>query len=233
MVYNCIKNIQYWFIPPTCQLCGSEAQPPHDLCLPCRQDLPYLQHGCPVCARLLPPGAHGMCGHCQQNPPPFHYTFSLCHYRYPVDRLITNMKYHGKLPAARLLGQLMAETLQPRTAPLPQLLIPVPLYRWRMWQRGYNQATELARELGRQLNIPVETRACRRIKNTLAQSSLPARQRRSNVRNAFCLHKDIVANHVALVDDVMTTGHTLTELATILPEHVRIVEVWVAARTDT
>jgi ComF family protein len=114
----------------------------------------------------------------------------------------------------------------------PQLLIPVPLHPGRLRERGYNQALELARPLSRRLAIPLDYLSCRRTRPTQAQSELPMKERRKNVRGAFQVKGEIPARHVALIDDVVTTGSTVTELTRLLKRHgVRRVQVWTLART--
>ena len=115
--------------------------------------------------------------------------------------------------------------------PIPEVIVPVPLHRRRLAQRGYNQALELARWIGRGRGIPVAVRVCRRRRATAEQSGLSAGERRRNVSDAFIIDKSFSARHVAIVDDVMTTGSTLNELAGALRRHgVDYVTAWVCAR---
>jgi ComF family protein len=127
---------------------------------------------------------------------------------------------------------LLEHLLRSNREQLPQLLIPVPLHRKRLQERGFNQAVELARPLSRQLDIPLDFSSCRRVRDTRSQSELHVRERQRNVRGAFKLSGKIEADHVALLDDVVTTGSTVTALAKVLRRTgVGRVDVWALART--
>ncbi len=230
---NWLNSIRSWLYPATCVICGQPGSGDLDLCEECRGALPFLGHACRRCAAPLPASAAaaGLCGDCQRHPPAFHATFALLRYDSPADHLIQGLKFGGRLQYARLLGELMAEHLARREQPVPQALIPVPLHRKRQRERGFNQAMELARPISRQLSVPVVTDLCQRTRATAAQSGLDAQDRRRNVRGAFALTAEARFEHVALVDDVMTTGNTADELARLLGRAgVSIVEVWSAAR---
>jgi ComF family protein len=190
-----------------------------------------VEKHCPQCARPLNTrGDPAPCGHCQQQPPAFDATHALFHYQPPVDHLLKRLKFSGELGLGPLLGGLLADQLQQRDRALPQQLIPVPLHPARLRERGFNQATELAAVAGRQLGIPLARRLCRRRRNTEPQSLLSNTARRLNLRNAFAVNGTPAA-HVAIVDDVMTTGHTSNELARALRQAgAQLVEVWVIAR---
>ncbi|MCP4475319.1 MAG: ComF family protein [Gammaproteobacteria bacterium] len=137
--------------------------------------------------------------------------------------------FHQQLVWGRLLGELMAEVLGSRECQ-PQQIIPVPLHCARLRQRGFNQALELARPIARALALPVNFHSCRRMNNTAMQSLLPFRQRYANVRQAFTVLGE-VAEHVAIIDDVMTSGHTVNELSRALRQAgVKRIEVWCCAR---
>lgn len=183
----------------------------------------------------LPPSAPDviLCGQCQQKPPPFERTIAPLIYQHPVADLIAGLKFHAKLQYGRMLATLLlGKILDSARTEMPQLLIPVPLHRKRLRERGYNQAVELARPLGRQLDIPLDLSSCRRVRATSSQSALHIKERRSNVRGAFQLAKEIAADHVALLDDVVTTGSTVAELARVLRRSgVKRVDVWALART--
>ncbi len=170
-----------------------------------------------------------MCGSCLKQPPPYERCIAPLRYCHPVDHLLTRLKFHEKLAIARLLGELMAEWLEPDEP--PDLLIPVPLHPGRLRERGYNQALELARPIGKRLGIPVDLRHCRRTVPTAPQSGLDAKRRRANLRNAFSVANALKGKDVAIVDDVVTTGHTVAELArTLRKAGVGRIEVWACAR---
>ena len=135
--------------------------------------------------------------------------------------------------AARWLGEGLAETIKRRTQPLPQILLPVPLHAARMRKRGFNQAQELARVLTRKLQVPSHPDWAQRLHDTPDQIGLSAGQRRRNVKDAFKVDARIKGMRVALIDDVMTTGSTLTELTrACIKAGASGVELWVAARAE-
>ncbi len=176
-----------------------------------------------------------LCGRCLKDPPSYDHTLSVFQYAHPIDHLIHDLKFNRKLAIARLLGELMAQQLKKRvrsiSAPLPHLIIPVPLHAARLRERGYNQATELARPIARALNIPIDYQHCQRQRATAIQSDLPASERPRNVKGVFSVVKKLPVRHVAIVDDVMTTGATVAEFAaTLRNAGVEKIEVWVCAR---
>jgi ComF family protein len=226
-----LENLWQRLYPLQCVLCGAPGAEGLDLCPPCRTDLPFLQTACRRCARPL--STVGICGLCQQQTPPQDRTLSGFHYQSPVDYLILQLKFGGKLHLAPLLGKLTAERLAPHLDSLPECIIPVPLHPHRLRERGFNQALELARPLASYLKIPINAHAVRRIRPTAAQSSLPRQERKQNVRDAFALRNPLAARHVAILDDVLTTGHTVGELAKILRRAgAQTVEVWTCTRAQ-
>jgi ComF family protein len=228
-VNNWLSIIQRWLYPPTCVLSGSRAEGPLDLSDACRAELEPNPEACRSCA--IPLSGGGLCGQCLQNPPHFDAAFAPFIYTSPLDALIVSLKFRGRINHALVLGHLMAEAIEQTQRALPQRLIPVPLHRSRLRQRGYNQALEIARPIARRFAIPLDFHSCQRIRATAAQSILPAAERRKNVRSAFQVTREIDASHVAIIDDVMTTGHTVNELARMLKQAgIKTVEVWVCAR---
>jgi len=229
MVYHCIKNILSLLYPDHCQLCNAPAT--DGLCAGCRQELPHNHHGCGQCGLPLTLAQEAVCGHCLQHPPAVDRSLIPFLYTTPIDQLIGQFKFSAKLPQGRLLSRLLGEHLE-RHATLPDLLIPVPLHPTRLRQRGYNQALELARPLSRRFGIPLEQRSCRRILQTRPQRELKKHQRKRNIRGAFQITGPLAATHIALVDDVVTTGCTVNELARHLKQAgVARVDVWAVART--
>jgi ComF family protein len=202
------------------------------VCQSCRRDLPWLGIACRQCARPLHSSpACALCGHCQKQPPAFDRTIALFHYRPPVDHLIRRFKFAEELQIGSLLSALLAARLAERNGDLPELLLPVPLHPARLRSRGFNQATEIARHVASELGIAIDYHACRRKRDTLAQSLLSHNARRLNLRNAFDVCRPPGALHIAIIDDVMTTGHTSNELARTLKQAgATHVEVWVIAR---
>jgi ComF family protein len=199
-----------------CLLCLAHT-PGRDLCAPCAADLPWNRQCCQLCALPLPSG-QPVCGACLAEPPAYRCRTPL-RYAFPVDRLLARLKYHGQLTPARLLGELLAEAMP--AGELPGLLLPMPLHDSRLRERGYNQATELARPLARRLRLPLEHDLVRRQKATTMQKGLSAAERQKNVKQAFAVD---MARYEALgrplrvtiIDDVVTTGATVESLARAL-----------------
>ena len=149
-------------------------------------------------------------------------------YAYPLDKLILSLKYGEKFYLANSLG----DRLLKRAMIRPDCLVAMPLHPLRLRERGFNQALQLARSIGRQLDIPVLPFACQRVRNTPSQSTLPLKERDKNIRKAFSCATGIAGKHVAIVDDVMTTGATVNELAlALLNAGASEVSAWVVART--
>ncbi len=225
------ENLGAILTPHVCILCGDDAGTGLDLCPGCRADLPYLRRPCQVCGRPLA-ATQATCGRCLRRPPRYHRSRIPFHYASPVDRFVQALKFEGQLQHARLLGELLAAAGEVIPVARPQLLLPVPLHPRRLRQRGFNQALEIARICGRRLHIPVTAGACERIRDTRPQTDLSGAERRRNVRDAFrVIRTTSLPPHVAIVDDVVTTGQTVSELARVLRRHgVTTVEVWAVAR---
>ncbi|WPL11809.1 MULTISPECIES: ComF family protein [Thiorhodovibrio] len=147
--------------------------------------------------------------------------------------MIADFKFRQRLHLGRLFGQLLAEAAVWQSGPsLPELLIPVPLHSKRLRERGYNQSLEVARVIGRELKIPVDSRVVERAWATPPQLSLAREERLANVRDAFRVPRPLQARHVAIIDDVVTTGATAGELAGVLHQAgAERVDVWAIART--
>lgn len=200
--------------PPRCCLCGFPgASLDLDLCAVCHADLPWA----PVIPGML----------------------AALNYQYPVDELIRRLKYQGVIANARVLGVLLAQFAHRHCTELPKLLVPVPLHEARWRERGFNQAAAIARYAGHMLGIPVARLAVKRMRDTPSQTALDVAQRRQNVRGAFAVgsprqaRRLCAAGHVAIVDDVITTGSTATEVRDVLRGvGVRTVELWAVARAE-
>ena len=169
-----------------------------------------------------------VCGACLREPPGFDATLACYAYDFPVDRLIQSLKYGGTLAVAAWLGQALAGGPPPDA----ELILALPLHPRRLRERGFNQATEIARELARRLRLPLAHGLVERATDTVPQAGLPWAQRRRNVRGSFLCRADLSRKRIAVVDDVMTTGATLNELAGALKRAgaARVTNL-VAART--
>lgn len=223
-------------LPPTCVLCGGDGGR-MDLCDSCCKELPQISAGCYFCGLPLTgdwgaAGGRPRCGRCIRRPNNFDRTCCPYVYREPVDWLIRQLKFHARMPHIRVLGRLLQNHLLQIGVEPPELIVPVPMHPGRQRRRGFNQALEIARPLARYFDVPLAAGLCERHLDTPPQSELPAKRRALNVRNAFRLHSPLTAGHIAIVDDVMTTGATVNELAGLLKRHgAKHVQVWVLART--
>ncbi len=229
MLNTHLKSLQNWLLPVSCVLCGAHTLRSHGLCTGCERSLPYVHHACPVCAG---PSTHAeqACGRCQRRRPHFECARALLHYQRPVDRMIRHLKYSGQLHFAHHLGELMAARFV-RGTRRPDCLVPVPLHPSRLRMRGYNQALEIARPVAKLLKIPLAVDTLRRIRPTPTQTGLPLEQRAGNVRGAFVARTRFDGKRVAIIDDVMTSGHTADSLSQCLRRAgAEAVEVWVVAR---
>ena len=236
MIYNWLKNKLFSFVSKQCLLCLSPTLNKHLLCSGCEIDLPTNRSFCLICAIPFPiTQTHEkslVCGSCQKNPPV--YTTSLIPHLYasPIKQLISQLKFHGNLTYVPLLAQSFINNVKHRESNLPDCIIPVPLHKQRLHERGFNQALELARIIAVNFNIPLDYTLCQRDKSTPYQSGLSAKQRKQNLKNAFNIVKSHSYKHVVIFDDVVTTGTTVNELARQLKQSgVEIIEVWAIART--
>jgi ComF family protein len=222
-----LKTVPGLLFGGTCFLCRGSAR--GILCGACDADLPRLAPGgCPCCALALPKAS--VCGRCLVRPPGYDATLAALDYRFPADVLIHALKFGGELALAPLLGRLLAARVAGE--PPVDCLVPVPLSREKLRERGYNQAVEIGRTLSAATGTPLASALCERTIDTPPQSALPLAERTRNVRGAFRCARSVAGARIAVVDDVMTTGATLDELASVLKGAgaVRVVN-WVVART--
>lgn len=215
-----------------CYLCASSCYGRNALCCACLDDLLLNTKACPACGRA--DAADRICAGClEQSWPHIDTTWCLFQYHYPVNHLIHAMKFKQGIDVANYLGKILAKAYSLEQKPLPDCIIPIPLHTSRLIARGYNQSVELARPLSRQLGLPLKTASCKRVRATLPQTDLPAKKRKRNVRNAFAVTGNIACDHVLLIDDVITTGSTVNELArTLRLAGVSKVDVLACARTS-
>ncbi|MDO9052350.1 MAG: ComF family protein [Gallionella sp.] len=211
-----------------CVLCAGMSR--HGLCCKaCDAALPYLDAAhCPICALPTPQGE--ICGHCLRKPPSFNRTLAVFGYRFPLDRLIRAMKYEEQLALSQLFSGKLIQLISPDR--LPDYVIAMPLHPDKLKRRGFNQALLIAARLARSFERPLLTQACQRLRDTPSQSSLSWKARKKNVRGAFRCDMDLSGKHVALVDDVLTTGASLNALADAVQKRgAAEISAWVVART--
>lgn len=209
-----------------CLLCGAFS---HNgaWCKACNSALPYLTTPrCPLCA--LPTHNGDVCGRCLKRRPQFDRTLAVFAYAFPLDKLVQALKFGERL----MLVHALADSLAQRVEARPDCIIAMPLHPFRLRERGFNQSIELARRVANRLDIPLLPHACQRVRDTPPQSALKWKERGKNMRKAFTCTQDLSGNHVAVVDDVMTSGASLNEVSIALRRAgAREVSAWVIART--
>ena len=238
-ILNKAEFISSYLLPSNCHLCGASQQ--QILCEPCVEH--YFVHGnqthanrCNVCAIPLN-NNDKICGICLHEPPPFSRTIVACDYLPPIDHLVLALKFGHELalvPAlSAILGQAILRVQSQQNVPaLPDLLLPVPLSKSRLRQRGFNQALEIAKPLAQQLNLPLAPYLLHRLRDTTPQTEIDSDTRERNLRGVFTLQSlddyennspleernlaKIRGRHIGICDDVMTTGATLYEVARTL-----------------
>jgi ComF family protein len=213
----CLRHL----LPSACALCGAGCD--GVVCLPCRAQYAAPRSACCArCANPLPGTLnHGtVCGSCLADPPAFDATVAAVDYAVPIDQLVLQLKFGARLALAPWFAQLLGDAVLARGGgahhgALPDLLCPVPLGRRRLVERGFNQALEIARPLAASLGVALHPALAERTTETTAQSGVTPAERARNVRGAFAVADPdrIAGRHIGLVDDVMTSGHTLGELA--------------------
>ncbi|HEY8084768.1 MAG TPA: ComF family protein [Methylophilaceae bacterium] len=232
---NCLKIIQT-LLPQRCLLCdGSSGNKP--LCNDCLNDLPaHSKASCPICA--LPTFNAEICGSCLQHPPAFDATIAAFNFVFPMDALLRALKYRGELSVAEIAANGIINSLeyQLEHKTLPDLLIPMPLHPKRLQERGFNQAMEISRRISRHIQRPLSTNSIMRMRHGEPQASLPLNKRAKNVKGVFAVSdaasNDLRGKHIAVIDDIMTSGASLNELAkTLKKAGAARVECWVVART--
>lgn len=218
----------------TCLLCAAPSR--EHLCAACKTELPWNTLACVRCALPLANTHDTTCGECSNKPLHCDRTISSFTYSDPIDYWISQFKFQQQLVYGRMLSQLLLDTLKTAYAeqPLPQLILPVPLHRKRLIERGYNQALELAKPLSKQLRIPLDYKLAERTRNTAHQTELEFKDRAKNVRRAFTVTQPLPVTHVAVLDDVITTGHTINAFCEALRQvGAKRIDVWCVARTTS
>lgn len=230
-----MKNLLQRLLPPYCVVCSKRSDNSLDLCSYCENHLPNQNITCKQCG-VNTLSHETLCGKCIASPPVFDQLFAIFQYSYPIDQLITAIKFQYNLVNARLFSELLIKKIKTSwyvENSLPQFIIPVPLHNKRLRQRGFNQALEIAKPIAKQMKIPLAYNLCKRNRATKPQSELPASKRQGNVKNAFSLNGQLTISHVAILDDVVTTGHTVNELSQLLKNNgVKRIDVWCCARTQ-
>jgi len=228
LVQRLLSNI----FPSRCILC-QQAVIEHainqhiEICSGCYQVLPHNDHCCAHCALPLPEDISidaaskndALCGRCIKQRPQFDYAYSLFYYQGEVIRLVHRLKFSEKISYARSIGELLLKKVLDELLPeqgRPEYIIPVPLHNKRLRQRGFNQSAEISRVIAKKTGLTIKHDVVVRQRSTLTQTGLKAKQRQKNIKGAFKVMRSLNAKHVLIVDDVMTTGSTVNELAKVL-----------------
>lgn len=220
-------KLRQWLPAQPCLLCGAMSRDGL-CCAACRADLPRLPAHCPVCA--LPTVQGEVCGHCLRRPPAFDHTEAAFSYAFPLDALVKALKFHEQLILVPFLADALAACVRQR----PDAVLAMPLHPARLQARGFNQSQLLATRLAQRLDLPCLHGVVERVRDTPPQSTLPWKERDKNMHHAFAVTRPaaVRGRHIALVDDVMTTGASTGELAkTLKAAGTQTVSVWVVART--
>ena len=223
--------------PQDCALCGGGT--PHVVCGDCENALPRSgQLVCPRCAVELNVGesSEELCGACLVYSPHFDHTITAFRYDFPVDRLLQAYKFRAQLAFTYFLADALAKRVRDNrlltNAALPDLILPTPLAAKRLAERGFNQSALLGRTLASLLCIGFSADALTRVRETIPQTGLKRDERLRNVRGAFACNIDLGGKRVVIVDDVITTGATMSESAKVLKQNGAVtVEAWACART--
>jgi ComF family protein len=228
-----VNRILDALLPGRCALCADPGTR-GALCAGCLNDLPWLAARCDSCGATLAAGA--LCADCARGERPACAVFAAMVYEYPVDRLITGAKFHGRLAFARLAGELLTLSVERWLAAnvlaLPDIIVPVPLHPRRLGVRGYNQALEIARPVAARFGLSLAPGVLRRTRPTREQTALSAMERRQNVQRAFLAGGGLRGARVAIIDDVVTTGSTLGAVAHAIQEAgAAHCQAWTVARS--
>ena len=206
-------------LPPRCPGCGVIVEADDSFCLTCWSEMRFL--GEPCCARCGVPfeherGGEAACGACLAEPPPFDSARAVLAYGDIARKVALKLKYGRRVGLARLVARHMARRLPALDA--PPLIVPVPLHRWRLWWRGFNQSALIADHLGKACGFKVDKHALLRVRATQPLRSMQARQRAKAVAGAFALAKghELKGRAVLLIDDVHTSGATAAACARAL-----------------
>lgn len=231
-----------------CSLCDAQGLPELDLCHACHNGLPHNHFSCYQCAAPYDSAQNNalICGRCLNRPTGIDHAIVPFLYRPPIDHMIKRLKFSEQIEFSRLLGELLADAIYHayfaqgeinnpiRAERFPDLILPVPTHPDRLLQRGFNQAEQIANTVAARFRTTCITSAIVRSTSSLPQSTLSAKQREANIRRSFEVKnsKMITKMHVAVVDDVYTTGATARAITRKLKSAgAEKVSIWAVART--
>lgn len=227
-----LKDFINWIFPNKCADCDNQIDRDLVFCSKCKAKLPFLINSCDQCGQPFANSEHAICGRCIGSPPAFDSCFCPFEFSSPISDQIRKLKYNEQPQIATRLGSLFSSMASSNNIDLPDALVYVPMHINKLQTRGYNQAFELAKAISEHLKIPLIRRAIRKTRPTSDQAGLTRLHRKSNLVNTFRINKPIPFKHVAIIDDVITTGATVEEISKILKKNgVDYVQVWGIART--
>ena len=223
------RYLQQLLVPGVCLACGCDPGDSDTLCSSCRQRLHAVPNPCSYCGQPNP--LEGLiCPACRLNPPLWQKMIAPLQYRGITREYLLQIKHAESIHLASCLCEQTLDSFA-ECWPRPEVLLPVPLHRQRLLERGYNQAREIARIWSAELDLAVDRHALTRVRATPLQAGLTAIQRKHNVHHAFDYAPKCNYRHVAIVDDIVTTGSTVAEITRLLHQAgVEYVEVWALAR---
>jgi ComF family protein len=206
--------------PSRCILCQKTVNQAIEICPDCYSSLPHNDSCCLRCALPVPEDLKKsvICGRCIKQAPEFDYAYSLFRYESNVIGLVHQLKFGERIGHARSIGEMLCSQLH-QAGESPDCLLPVPLHDLRLRQRGFNQSVEISRVIAKKSGITIEYDAVVRHRRTPAQTGLDAKQRKNNIKDAFTVTQALDYQHVLIIDDVMTTGATVNELARLLKKN--------------
>lgn len=218
------RTILDYALPPRCSACGVIVGDDRQFCLSCWSSLDFLDGpACMRCSIPLPtadPGSEPSCGACLADPPPFEGAPAAVAYGPAARTVALRLKYGRRTGHARLMAQLMARRLTILAGAGDALLVAVPLHRWRLWSRGFNQAALVVDELAKLTGVPCDHHLLLRRKATASLRGKARRERERIVAGAFALAGDAkvraAGRHLILIDDVHASGATLRAAARAL-----------------
>jgi len=234
LISSAINKAGALIYPKVCLHCNDVGHNDMDLCQRCFQRLPWVEFACSRCALPLPNADSNICGACTNRDLYFDQALTAFQFDGFIRDAIYQFKFNQKLNQGKLLAQLLLQHIEEKQLDTPELIIPVPLHKKRMRQRGYNQALEFSRIVSKKLGSELDYDVVYRNRDTSVQMDLPAKQRHKNVKDAFSVKENpAVLKHkqVCIIDDVMTTGNTVNEVAKCLKKAgVENINVWCLAR---
>ena len=214
--------------PYRCALCKEPSN--QGFCPNCQKLLPWIKSGCLICNRHM--NSWGVCGICQNKKPCYAYSIVPFRYDSPISNIIQQLKYSEQLHYAFALGKMLSSQIMASKSNLPEVIIPIPLHQKRIRTRGFNQASEIAKVVSKNTRIPLQQKYLIRSRNTDSQTGLSEKMRNKNMKHAFIVKSTKYNEHVALLDDVITSGATVNSAASaLLKSGIAKVSVWAIAKT--